>query len=388
MSKIIDVFKDCFDICNNRYLDDIKTNFLNNSDNSNEIKKIINSISYDSVITSLFLKNRYIRELLGVKDFLIIINGMEYNSYYSSKYNIVFLRTTQIDEIEELIRNKDYADSYSDVIEFDDKYKEYRSIIDNAEKVSFVSIKEKFKGKYAISLMNFLTKYNLITTDEVVQFEILYNDFKKDRSKIKNDLSYYIKNDDDFKHKLCSKIFSSISNNYSKEEIEFVISYIISSEYSISLLRFLYTYNFTNNLLDENKSNYNFLDKTFVVVSIFKMVEFLFCKLINKKWPKKFIYCKTSRNKNKINLKKDNLMLAEMEQIFVTDDSEISMFIKIREKYSIPLKGLISRFRKVSRNGFLHKDTIKKNKQLDISIKDSLNSIALLILFFEYPSKS
>ena len=52
------------------------------------------------------------------------------------------------------------------------------------------------------------------------------------------------------------------------------------SEFSESIIRMLLTYNYTCELYKKNPND--FIDLTFVTVSLYKIVEVLFCAFVNK----------------------------------------------------------------------------------------------------------
>ena len=189
--------------------------------------------------------------------------------------------------------------------------------------------------------------------------------------------SYYAKTDVKFKVSLFNKVFSKTLDKFSEEEIKLVYSHLVYSPYSETIIRMLLTYNYTLDLYGKHPND--FIDLTFIMVSLYKVVEILLCSYINKRFGN--IVIRDRRNKE-IDLSRDDLTLGEMNQIFYCNNEEIKSFLYNKYPYSNKLKHLLSDWIKYSRNGFLHKDSLEESNELEQSALDSLDVLFYIPLTF------
>lgn len=171
---------------------------------------------------------------------------------------------------------------------------------------------------------------------------------------------------------------------FDDKEVSKIEDGITHTQHIDKIARLLYTFIHTKKFLDLQKSNDEYLDLTFITVSLFKTVEIIFNEVLNNKWP--YLYIKTKNGI--IKFSENNLTLGNMYQIFKNDKDifipdEILQCLRCNEKRSTDLKNLLSRWISKTRNGFLHKDLIQVNdNMIDSSIKDSITIICLLMLVF------
>ena len=195
-------------------------------------------------------------------------------------------------------------------------------------------------------------------------------------NKLSTSASFYAKEDETFKKELFNNVFESIKDKYSEEENNFVFNSICECKYSDTVIRMLLTYNYTNELYKKYPNDY--VDLTFITVSLYKIVEILMCNFINEHFGS---YSILMKNGKMLDLSEEDLTLGEMNQIFYTDNSAIRSFLKRKSEYSSKLKTILSAWIKYSRNGFLHKHLLNNDKKTESEL-NSLDVLFYVMLVF------
>lgn len=191
------------------------------------------------------------------------------------------------------------------------------------------------------------------------------------------------KNRELFNDRLLSFLFKSCDNLELKNDEQNIIKqYLTNCNKSNEILRMLYTYVYTSNIFTEDNKYCDYVDLTFITVSIFKVVEVIFNDLLNHKFGYKTIRDKKNQT---VDFSKEDLTLGKMQQFFLSDDSDIKSFVVKKQSLANTINDLLEVWIKKSRNGFLHKDIIdiSNTTQLHKSIDDSIRLLCYLILFFE-----
>ncbi len=174
---------------------------------------------------------------------------------------------------------------------------------------------------------------------------------------------------------------------FSNEDLIRIETKLLNTKNIDKISKMLYTFFYTRKLFLEHmtKNEAEYFDLTFIVVSLFKVVEILFNELLSEKWPNLYVVGKHG----KIKFSDEKLTLGEMKQIFEEDKDvfvpdEVRQHLNNKGVRKNELKILLSRWISKTRNGFLHKDIIEINKDMiDSSISDSIEIICLLLLVLD-----
>ena len=303
--------------------------------------------------------------------------------YYSKRYNFYYYERDVYndDDLVESLLNDDLFDLYLPTGEKNEKgfelyehqYIEKPTIVtcrsfDKPEFYNAPSVKIEY-GFYQI-----LETFCDIDTSEIRK---IFLKCKNDIDGLSRSASYYAKQDDYFKINLFHKVFSNAESKFNKHELALVYSYILISDCSDSIIRMLLTYNYTCDLYEKYPNDY--IDLTFITVSLYKLVEILMCSFVNSLFNGIVI---VDKYKNTIVLSDDDLTLGEMNQLFYCDNNTIKTFLHKSKPYSDQLKNILSNWIKYSRNGFLHKDSITEGDKLKQSSLKSLDVFFYLVLTF------
>ena len=170
--------------------------------------------------------------------------------------------------------------------------------------------------------------------------------------------------------------------NLNDNDKAIVFHYLKNCDNSDEIIRLIYTFIFTSTQLVNNIEFCDYTDPTFVLVSLFKVVEIVFSRLLKERFGNKTIIDKYGK---KIDLGSLDLTLGEMKQFFYSHDAEIIDFLTNDYDLTKDTKRLLGKWIDESRNGFLHKDLIeiKNLKQFNESMNDSMRLLCNLILLFK-----
>lgn len=367
----------CDELYKNRIID-IKKSILNSSNNIKELKEI----SERELIKCIFERANEIFDFEKCR----FSPGQPYPNeslslLHSKKYDFYYCYTKIYDDFEFV--GKLLEDGYLEILfrNCDQNNSSKRKYIYNPI-IADVETFEKPKMEDVVLLKMSWGFYELLERvchiDTTTIKEIVNRLFERING-LSLSAKYYIQKDNSFKKELFDKVFAGILENYSEKEINVVYKNLSSSPYLDSIIRMLTTYNYTNELYSKYPNDY--LDLTFIVVSLFKIVEVLFCKFLNDT----FSGLKIKDLKgNTIDLSNKDLTLGAMKQIFYSKNVEIKNFLREKAPYSDKLKRVIEDWIKVSRNGFLHKHSIECDNRFEISALNSLDIIFFLVLTFEW----
>lgn len=398
-----------------KFYENLKKTFLNVYDG---LDLLLND-SFDDITIGMFLNEKTILDYFNFSGFFFknpdesSLNEI-IDAYYSESKNLILVKDKYfhsynlqkyIDDehtFDELI-DIDISEYCEDCIEEDilkfknvtGKIKELKPNIIFLNGLFDNSAARNKKTICSISLFEFIEKYANLAPRDINKIKNSIIDYSKKANALNDKkLSYFIEEDNTFKNDFIKEIFRTISDKYGEEEEKLVRVFLERTNYSEELMRLLFTYRFAESKFLRDSSKYDYLDLSFVVVSIFKLVEILFCEFVNKLWKNKVIkrlhYPSGDliplNKQRKVYLSDDDLTLGELFSVFDCGDKDICAFIDSREPYSSKLKILLIEFINTYRNGFLHKHSIESKEKLRVSVDKTLEVIFLLVLFFETPS--
>ena len=191
------------------------------------------------------------------------------------------------------------------------------------------------------------------------------------------------KNKDLFYETLYKNLFAEgYKLSLSESERKIVTSYLKDCPNSNDISRMIYTFAYTLKGFEHDKEYSDYLDLTFILVSVFKIVEVVFSNLLNEEFGNKRI--RDSRG-NIIDFSNEKLTLGNMKQFFYSSDRDIQCFLNKNQQVSKDTLSIMNRWIDESRNGFLHKDIVEVSnvEQLAESITDSLQLLCNLIILFK-----
>ncbi|MDD7316739.1 MAG: hypothetical protein PUG55_04860 [Bacillales bacterium] len=166
----------------------------------------------------------------------------------------------------------------------------------------------------------------------------------------------------------------------SEKERKIVISYLKDCPNSNDISRMIYTFAYTLKGFEYGKEYSDYLDLTFILVSVFKIVEVVFSNLLNEEFGNKRI---RDNRGNIIDFSNEKLTLRNMKQFFYSSDRDIQCFLNKNQQLSKDTLLIMNRWIDESRNGFLHKDIVEVSnvEQLAESITDSLQLLCNLFIY-------
>lgn len=343
--------------------------------------------SEEELINELFCSNK-LKEFFGFKEYRVEI-GQPYPDeilpiYCSVKYQFLYFSYVHLYDDYELVKQLSEDNVLKILSETGRRTKEGYGImeqlyIDNPTLVVIYSFdKPKFYDVDTVKIQyGFYEFLENVCGIDIVNIKRTIDTYKARIKNLSRSAGYYAKKDDVFKKQLFNKVFQNASNNFTDTELATVCDYITNCEYSESIIRMLLTYNYTCELYKKYPND--FIDLTFVTVSLYKIVEVLFCAFVNKLFGTTTIVDKKGK---KIDLSSDELTLGELNQIFYCNNETIRNYLYNSYPYSNKLKQLLKEWIKYSRNGFLHKDSIKDDTILEESALSSLDILCWLILTF------
>ncbi len=172
----------------------------------------------------------------------------------------------------------------------------------------------------------------------------------------------------------------SLSDN----ERKIVTDYLKNCPHSNEISRMIYTFSYTLRGFEQDKEYCDYLDLTFVLVSVFKIVEVVFSNLLKEEFENKSI--RDSKG-NIIDFSDEKLTLGNMKQFFYSNDRDIQYLLGKNQNLNRNTLTILNRWIDDSRNGFLHKDIVEVSnvEQLNQSITDSLQLLCNLIILFKQP---
>lgn len=172
----------------------------------------------------------------------------------------------------------------------------------------------------------------------------------------------------------------SLSDN----ERKIVTDYLKKCPHSNEISRMIYTFSYTLRGFEQDKEYCDYLDLTFVLVSVFKIVEVVFSNLLKEEFGNKNI--RDSKG-NIIDFSNEKLTLGNMKQFFYSNDRDIQYLLGKNQNLNRNTLTILNRWIDDSRNGFLHKDIVEVSnvEQLNQSITDSLQLLCNLIILFKQP---
>ena len=215
----------------------------------------------------------------------------------------------------------------------------------------------------------------------------IYDNYLLYKNSSMNELKGY--NEDIFNECIIDIYFENSKKNLNltNQEYDGIKKYILNMPDSSKIIKLFCSFIKTKQMFEDESNSFDYYDLTFVAVSTFKIVEIVFCRLLNKKWPKRKI--RDSYNK-KILLDDDELTLGEMNQIFFVDVAKekcdnklVNDYLESKKETPI-LKNLLSHWISSSRNNFMHKDIIDAEnvESLEKAIEDSFTILSLIIKVF------
>lgn len=182
--------------------------------------------------------------------------------------------------------------------------------------------------------------------------------------------------------RIVEEIYDGSEYPLSNYQINRMANYISKCRYAEDIARALYTYEYC--LLDFNSYNdSSFFDLTFIAVSLFKIVEIVFYELLKDRWNEIEYRDENGKIKTIDLTNREIITLGDLEKVFFTTQKEIKDLIFYKPEKANQLKQLTKQWRKYYRNGYLHKDILKDENQVNESIQASLKMFSLLIEIFE-----
>lgn len=340
----------------------------------------------EKIINDL-IKTKTLKSFFDFKEYWIDIGQPFPNTihqiFYSKKYDFYYLDVKLYSDFD-FVKSLEEDDIVELYILTDRKTKEGSGVLESVyvEHPTIVTVYSFEKPKlYDVpSIKVEYGFYELLETFcdvDTSEISKIVEDYKNTIRGLNRSASYYAKTDDVFKTALFDKVFLNTEDKFDSKEIEYVYNFLASSVYSDTVIRMLFTYNYTCDLYSKHPNDY--IDLTFITVSLYKVVEILLCNLVNEKFGKNII---KDRKSKEIDLSRDDLTLGEMNQIFYCDNDEIETYLDNKYPYSDKLRRLLKVWIKYSRNGFLHKDSIEEDETLKESSLNSLDVLFYLILTF------
>ena len=152
------------------------------------------------------------------------------------------------------------------------------------------------------------------------------------------------------------------------------------------VIKLIYTYMFSSSALKSYK-DIDFIDYTYISVSLFKLTEVVFNEVLNKYWGNTKIISmeenkkakEENRNPRQIDLSNDQLVLGAMEQFFNSINNEVQLHLSQKTRYRDEIKVRLKPWIRDDRNGFLHKD-IQSLSELESCIKSTFVVMFLIVL--------
>ena len=152
------------------------------------------------------------------------------------------------------------------------------------------------------------------------------------------------------------------------------------------IIKLLYTYMFSVSALRPYK-NIDFIDYTYISVSLFKLTEVIFNKMLTKYWGDTKIISIEENKKAKeeerdphyIDLSNSKLVLGAMEQFFNSINNDVQLHLSQKARYRNEIKAKLKPWIKDDRNGFLHKD-IQSLQELERCIRSTFALMFLIVL--------
>ena len=214
-----------------------------------------------------------------------------------------------------------------------------------------------------------------IATDKII--EMLEKCSRKCREINSKPLSwFYEDNKKKFINCALDKLFSTIDISIiNEEEKEMVKVELLQLDNIENIVKLIFTYKFTSTAVS-GYDELDFMDYTYISVSVFKLTEILFNKMLNKYWAHKKII---DRGSNQIDLAETKLVLGKMKQFLSSRDEEILNHLDCRKKYVTKLNEKLGVWIEHKRNGYLHKDILNLTELQD-SIIASFELICLILL--------
>ena len=191
------------------------------------------------------------------------------------------------------------------------------------------------------------------------------------------------KNKNMFYRILYKKLFGDDNKlNLTDGDRQIVTNYLTTCPHSNEISRMIYTFTYTQSVFNFDKEYSDYLDLTFILVSIFKVVEVVFSNLLKERFGNKVI--KDSKGNN-IDFSNEKLTLGNMKQFFYSVDPDIQLFLSKNPDLNSDTLKILDTWIDKSRNDFLHKDIVEVSnvEQLNKSISDSLQLICNLIILFK-----
>lgn len=228
-------------------------------------------------------------------------------------------------------------------------------------------------NNYQVILKSYLG--DNIATDKIIEIiEKCLNKCKEIKSK---PLSwFYEDNKERFIEYALEKLFATIDNSIiGEEEKKLVKLELLQVDNIESIVKLIFTYKFASTSLS-GYDELDFMDYTYISVSVFKLTEILFNKMLNKYWSHKKII---DRRSSHIDLAETKLVLGKMKQFLSSDDDEIVRHLGCKKKYLNKLNEKLGVWIEQKRNGYLHKDILNLNDLRD-SILVSIEIMCLIVL--------
>lgn len=167
--------------------------------------------------------------------------------------------------------------------------------------------------------------------------------------------------------------------NFQRDEIKAILDYFNDKFQDPRMLRMILTFLYTKKSIRHN-TEIDFLDFTFIVIEIFKLVESVFNDLLNTYWNDKTI---KNINGEDINLSSTQLTLGEMTQFFYSNDIEIRNICKKKSHFTDEFLSELKYWIKYDRNGYTHKHIIENYHQIEDCVNSAIKIICDLILILQ-----
>jgi len=300
-----------------------------------------------------------------------------FDKYYDSRLKFLLSRYNYRFEIDKMIF--DESDSYvNDILTaligdearqlpkaMQYKKDEYYSYF-NAPLIQYFG--DSYQTRKIVGIVNnYIDRYNQLCNKSLQWF---YDDNKE--SFINNALTNLME--------FCENGFL---DEYEKQE---AISEIRQLDNIEDIIKLIYTFMFSVSALKSYK-DMDFIDYTYISVSLFKLTELVFNKMLTKYWGDTKIISAEENKKAKeedrdphyIDLSNSKLVLGAMEQFFNSINNDVQRHLAQKSRYRDEIKVRLRPWIKDDRNGFLHKD-IQNQQELESCIESTFILMFIIVL--------
>ena len=226
-------------------------------------------------------------------------------------------------------------------------------------------------------------------SDKIIN--LIYSNIQKYIELLNKNISWFYQDNRELFVEIALQKLITLSGNTALKhyEIEEVITELKSLNILDSVIKLIYTFMFSSSALTAYKQ-IDFIDYTYISVSLFKLAELLFSELLKKYWGHKKIISQKENQKAKnnnrgpkqINLSNEKLVLGEKKQFLYSTDSEINLHLESKSQYKEMVNQKIGNWIDKDRNGFLHKD-IQSAEELNNCIPATLELMFYLVLLIK-----